>query len=296
MAQEQQTMLGKMKPVFREDFGEIAPLVADNDGVLAPNPYLVYTTNYDFTFDENAGSSSIVVPANQSIRRIMSTDRRGVVDIRRIYGRATSSDLLLSIYDNEYNRFLMNRPVHFRNIAGSAINPFLLPIPMVIHQSQSIVFDITDLSGADNTLELALKGRRYYFDAFKEVFDRASNASRLSRPYFYTTDDAVDLQIGTQIQSAYVTIVNDADFYLYDIKGYSEGDFRVKTTSLSTGIAWQNGWIHSANFMGQGNEAPYFEPMIIERRTQLKFDFVNLSAATNKIWLTLVGAHYYYPR
>lgn len=293
---DQPNSLNKMKPIFREDFGNIAPLVADNDGVLAPNPYLVYTTDYDLTFDENAGSSSITVPANQSLRRIISTDRRGAVDIRRIYGKATSPDLLVSIYDNEYQRFLMNRPVHFRNIAGSAINPFLLPIPLIIHQSQSLVLDITDLSGADNTIDLAFKGRRYYFDAFKEVFDKASNASRLSRPYFYTTDDAVDLQVGTQIQSAYVTIVNDADFYLYGRNGYSEGDFKVKITSLSTGLAWQNGWIHSANFMGQANEAPYFEPMIVERRTQLKFDFINLSAATNKIWLTLIGAHYYYPR
>ncbi|HDI51233.1 MAG TPA: hypothetical protein ENF45_01260 [Bacteroidetes bacterium] len=286
----------KITPIFREDFVNVAPLVKDEDQTLHPNPYLIRTTPFWLTFDEYAGTSTVTVPANQSIRRVMSTDKSGMVDIRRLSGKATSTELLVSIYDNEYQRFLMNRSIHYNNIIGTAYDPFILPVPLIIHQTQSLVIDLHDLSGADNVFDPAFQGYRYYFDAKHEIFDKEENASRLSRPYFYTTDDDVELQVSTDVQTAYITIVNDADFYLYAINSHQEGEYKIRITNLSTGLGWQNGWINSSNFAGRARDYSRFEPMLIQRRTQLKVDFINLHTATNKVYLTLVGAHYYYPR
>lgn len=290
------TSKNTQKPVFREDFSGAAPLVADENGILRPNPYLIHTIPFTMAFDEYGGSSAVTVPANQSIRRVMSIDKSGIVDVRRLNGKATSSEMLVSLYDNEYQRFLMNRPVHFSNIIGTAQDPFLLPVPLIIHQTQSLVLDLTDLSGVDNSFDPAFHGRRYYFDAFTEIFDKASNATRLSRPYFYTTDDDVNLQFNNNIQTAFLTIVNDADFYLYAINSHHQGDYRVKVSNLSTGLTWQNGWIHSDNFAGRARDYAFFEPMLLQRRTQLKIDFLNLHSSTNRVYLGFIGAHYYYPR
>lgn len=285
------------KPVFREDFQNIAPLIReDNTGVLKPNPFLVHSLPFFFTFDEIANSSNVQVPPNGTIKRIMSTDKSGIIDLRRICGTALDPNYLIYIYDNEYQRYLSNRPIHAQTIVGVADDPFLLPIPLILHQTQSLVLELTDLSGNINIVQIVFTGRRYYFDAKREVFDKASIATKISRPYFYTTDDSVALQVSNNIQSAFLTIVNDADFYLHQINAKYDDNFKIKITNLSNGLSFQNGWIAASSFSGQARDYAEFEPMLLQRRTQLKIEFINESLNINNIYLTFVGSHYYYQR
>jgi len=287
----------KRYPVHRHDFKRVAPIVCENDK-FKPTPYLLHTVPYDFTLDDVGGDSVVTIPAGQSSQIYMTNDNSGTLLVSTLTAIYTSIEFTAQIYDAEYQRYMSNRPIHASNLLGSAQYPYELPIDLFVEKTQVIKLDLRDLSIAPNTVRVSFGAMKMYWDYEGEFLQKTTEATKISRPYFYTTDDDVTLPaLATTITSANLTIVNDADFYYYTPTIYSDGAFKMKVTNSATGFGWSNGWIHSSLF---GGTALHHEkkdpPMIIQRSTQLKFDFMNLSGAPNRVFLCLGGVHYYYAR
>lgn len=52
--------------------------------------------------------------------------------------------------------------VRSENLFGTAALPFLLPVPIVIPPNGNIIYDIQDISAAENAIELAFVGYKIY--------------------------------------------------------------------------------------------------------------------------------------
>ena len=281
--------------LYREDVGGLAPLIKEGSTV-SPNPILVKTTPYQLVFDESSADSVVNLVANGTGRRTMTVDKAGVLDIRRLKGTFTDRDVLINIWDNEYQRYLSNNPLHVKTVIGDGTFPYEMPIPLLMHPTQTLRIELQNLTANPNAVRLCFEGQRYYFDSETFIFQRSSFANRTSRPYWYTNDADVSLAVSTNIVTAFLTIVNEADFYLHRITTDQTGPFRVRVTNVSVGRMMTNGWVHSNDFGGDAFNYMDMEPMLFQRRTQLKFELINLHSAQNDIYITFAGEHYYYER
>lgn len=281
--------------IYRDKLEGFAPM-ACRDNFLEPNPLLVGTIPYKLTFDEQSGDSTAVIPLNGTINRSMTNDKSGVISVLNLLGSATSSSYLVNIYDQQFQQYLANRALHAETIIGTAEYPYELPEELYIGRTQQLRVELTDLSGALNTIRFSFEGRKYYFAIEDIVFNRMSSANTISRPYFYTTDNDVALTAGTDIQTAYTTMVANADFMLYKTTIKTSGLCRIKITNMNTGYAYSNSWVLSTLFAGSSLHHEVLEPMLFQRKTQLRFDFINMSGAPNNVYITMAGMNYYYDR
>lgn len=287
-----------ISPRYRKDIKNLPPLVFDEKRkIYLPNPVLVHTTPYWLTFTEDAaGSNAAIVPANSTLQRNMNNDKTALVDLRSLMGVATSNNYIVRIYDNEYQRDLSNRPLHANTIIGVSTFPNQNPIPFLLSRTQSLFFFLTDLSGAQNTIRLTWQSMRYYFNIEEKILESLSQASEFSRLYYYTTDQDVTLPVGTTVQQESISIISEADFMLHRITSEQTGDFLIRITDAATGCRYMNGWIHSSTFSGNAQNYYDIEPMLLQRKSILSIELINLDVVPNTIYLTLNGANYYYKR
>jgi len=282
--------------IYRSRIEGIAPLICKDSINLEPNPILVRTVPYQWTFDEQAGDSIVVVPAGGTVSRVMTNDYAGPVMVKYLMGLATNQNLLINILDNQYGSYMMNQPIYYGTIIGTGNFPFELSDYLFVTRSQILRYDLTDLSLAPNTVRLVNDSFRLYFPAEETLFNRLSEANKISRNYFYTTDQQVTLVVSAAIQSFFITFINVADFMWNRTTFISDGAFRARIVNVATGITYTNGWIHSSMFGGNAQNYKDFEAMFICRGSQLRIDFVNLSLLPNRVFLTLTGMNYYYDR
>ena len=62
------------------------------------------------------------------------------------------------IKDSRNKRPFSNQQIHSSNIRGTGYNPFPLLTPFVFERKGSILADVTDISGANNTIRLGFIG------------------------------------------------------------------------------------------------------------------------------------------
>lgn len=62
------------------------------------------------------------------------------------------------IKDSRNKRPFSNQQIHSNNIMGTSTNPFPLLTPFVFERRGSILADITDISGANNTIRIGFHG------------------------------------------------------------------------------------------------------------------------------------------
>lgn len=77
---------------------------------------------------------------------------RGVVD----------GDFLLFMRTDSSDRQLMNEPVHSSSLLGTGQRPAPLHKPFLIPANTTLSFDLTDISGAQNEIQLTLAGFKVY--------------------------------------------------------------------------------------------------------------------------------------
>ncbi len=287
-----------IKKIHRQDIEDLPPLIYDkNKRMYLPNPLLVHTTPYWLTFvEDSTGSNAAVVPANSTLQRNMNNDKTAVIDLRYLTGTATSNQYLINIFDVEYQRYISNRALHANTIVGVSTFPNKNPIPFLLSKTQSLFIYLTNLTASTNTIRLAWQALKYYSDINNKIIPKLSKASQISRLYYYTTDQDVSLTVSTAIQRSAITIISEADFMLYRITSEQTGDFLIRITDSNTGFRFMNGWIHSSCFSGNAQNYYDFEPMLLQRKTILNIEFINLHTATNNVYLTFTGANYYYER
>ena len=80
-------------------------------------------------------------------------------NVMYINGYATNGDnLKLNIKITNRGKVLMNNNVLFSSIVGTAQRPFILPAPLKLDENSDIEITFTDLSGSNQTIDLALIG------------------------------------------------------------------------------------------------------------------------------------------
>ncbi len=72
----------------------------------------------------------------------------------------STGDFSVSVFDRAKNKFLMNDVVVNGNAFGNAEFPFILADSFLLERQKYLLFYLTDLSGAPNTVYLAAAGRR----------------------------------------------------------------------------------------------------------------------------------------
>lgn len=250
------------------------------------NPALLQTSPFYFGFDESGSDSVVTLSANSSQNRFMSSDQSGMIDVRTISAVATSFEFTAKITDTKINFELSNRPLHAKTLFGTQGRPFRLPYPIVLPKTQNLNFLLTDLSGSSNSIRLTCHGFKYYFDAENVIYRRLPLHSIVSS-FFYTTDTDVSLA-GSASDVNYIKIETH-DFLAYGITAYSTGAFLLKISDVNLGRAFQNGYIHSSHLGIAEYQNNWDQPILIKKKTQLRFDFTNLTGSTNNIYLNLFG-------
>ena len=296
------------KTIKAFEFKDIPPLIRRN-GKLEPNPLLVGTIPYYLTLDDLGGDNVLVVPASGTASRTMSNDVVADVELIAFMGAFTSPDCLINIRDEARKDVFMNRPIHSTTIIGQRIFPYMLPCRIPVYKKQQLKIDVTDLSGAINNVRFAFYGHRYYWDIkndFYSKFPEDDDKVRMnSRPYFYTTQDDITLPaVLGATANGFMTIIEDADFFVNGINAFSSAPFAVKITNASSGnVQWSNSFIMDDAFngtiapaTGANNFLKFPQPLCLQRRANIKIEFRNLTAAANRIFLTLAGTHIYYER
>lgn len=77
-------------------------------------------------------------------------------------GTSTSPSGDINMQDGATGRALMSAPVNFANFFGTAQLPFPLVEPYIIARSTAVNFTFRDASGAQNTVQLVLRGYKLF--------------------------------------------------------------------------------------------------------------------------------------
>lgn len=196
---------------------------------------------------------SVTIPANGSgIAAILIPSQYDFMWFT-LQGRSTGA-YLLTIKDAGTNREFSNKPLHNNTIIGNGNLPYILPQPYLVKRRGSIIFNISDLSGVSNVVQITLGGISYYDES---IIKKKEPALKGLMPYFYTTDDL--LTVGTAETLARFSVAKDHDFLINKV---SYKDTNSSTTlfyklSSTSGRAMNNDiYIDMASTIGN-SQYPY---------------------------------------
>ena len=116
-----------------------------------------YVWPYWFTTDP----SPIVLAANATARFAVPVGDDSHFEAMAMT-QVSTGNFSLQITETKTRQTLMNGPVTEVNAIGDAQFPSLFPKPYLVPAGEVLVFDFTDLSGAQNTIHFTLQGRRLY--------------------------------------------------------------------------------------------------------------------------------------
>ena len=177
--------------------------------------------------------ASISTVANGAGSVVITTPSRFDFLVKAISGRSTGA-YLLNFLGTGKSELLNNKPLHNSTVIGTGNLPYPLPFPIVLRRSGSFVIDVSDLSGAANTIEIQLHGIALY----KEEDTAAIVQKYLGMiPYFYTTDSTFALTTADATKN--ISLVNSHDFlftqWTYtDTNGATTIDIKLQATDGRT--------------------------------------------------------------
>lgn len=137
--------------------------MATNGKQAAPPPVLP-PLRIPFDYVVNA-----VVPANagqaggpSALNVSLQIQQDADFEIVFIVGTSTSPAGDVAVQDGATGRSLTSQPVNYANYFGTAQLPFPLVEPYIIARSTSVNFTFRDASGAQNTVQLVLRGYKLF--------------------------------------------------------------------------------------------------------------------------------------
>jgi len=107
----------------------------------------------------NAGT--VDIPASGTTTAAIPTDNDAHFVVYKIVG-ARDGACTLTIKDGARDRQWMNEAIHFDNFVGNGGFPNILPAPRFIPRGTVMSVNLTDLSGAANTVEINLVGIKLF--------------------------------------------------------------------------------------------------------------------------------------
>jgi len=232
-----------------------------------------------------------------------------------IHERLNNTLVWANIFDEGSKLQLTNRQVHIDTIFGRKITgagpiqagmlPHKLHETLWIEATRSLFMTLID-GAAGNTIWPTVLGRRFYgyanpSEEMSVAIEKRAARARLSTPFWMTLENpspanaAGDLTLaagGTGL--AFIRVPTTGHFEVAKIAAVSTGAFRYRVRDNRNGRMLTNDWIHVNAATGAG-PLPLIlpEPIVWQPNSQLQFDFVDLSAAPNTIYLTLAGRMIY---
>lgn len=104
-----------------------------------------------------------VVPLNSTGFQVsLQIQQDADFEIVFIVGTRTDARADVTMQDGATGRSFMNAPVNVDNFFGTAQLPFPLVEPYIIARSTSVNFTFRDTSGAQNTIQLVLRGYKLF--------------------------------------------------------------------------------------------------------------------------------------
>jgi hypothetical protein len=243
----------------------------------------------------------------------MPIDSQGHFEIFYAIANRTGA-ATIEFFDPGTSRRLQNRENHMDNIVagggGSGIGagfgasrPFIWPESYFMNvedAGRAMIVTFRDLTGAPNTIQLVLHGRRFYnkeapYEVYEKMYQTFGRKER-TNVYFQTTDDAavIPAVVGSLLNSP-SRVTDEADFEIFKITSSSTGayEFRLRVAAnsrpLSNDFVLVDGGTGSAEF-------PFIfqEPWLVERNHSIMVEFRNLIAGANTVFFTMTGRRLHY--
>ncbi len=253
-------------------------------------PYWLVTDPVTIALGANATSNPIP----------MLIDTQGHYEIFYSMFQSTG-DFTINIFDPGTRRFLMNREIHNRTIAGTARRPHIWPesyFMNVENAQRSLLVTFRDLSGNPNNIRFTLVGRRFYHkESPPEIQAKMTeffNKKERTNVYFLTTDDPIAL-LANATATFDIRTTDEADTEIFKLMSVQDGIFEFDLLDASTGRTFMNGLIRQEVGFGD-NEFPFILPesLVLERNYRLQARITDLSGAPNNIFLTFGSRRLYY--
>lgn len=106
-------------------------------------------------------STQKTLAANSSSTAVIDVDIDSHFLIKAITGIRTGG-ALVTISEGARGRDWSNTAIHIDNVVGNGQFPNTLPVPRFIHKGSTIIFNLQDLSGSSNAVEIDLIGVKLY--------------------------------------------------------------------------------------------------------------------------------------
>jgi hypothetical protein len=248
------------------------------------------------------GSVAVTLAANGSALLDFVIDDQGHFDWKYLMGDS-DGEYVLQFFDVGKNRELQNRPVPASLIVGSAQRPFVLPESYFFNVGDSqrnLRCKITDISGSQNVVRLALHGRRFYHkDADPDVaLAMRKYFGQGEKPYsYFLVPLENDPNTGAPptlpaLGTLTLTLQSDAgaDTELKKWMASSTGAFEVNIFDRSKNKFLMNDFIPSNDIFGNA-EFPFIpaDSYLLERQKYLIFYLRDLSGQTNTVYIAAAG-------
>lgn len=283
-----------------------------NTNRLAINPLKKGVRAYSAILD----GETIAVPANTTVQATSTITQDVQFEGYRLSGLTTdvgdpniSPRLLVQIRNPWLGWTLMNRGIHFATLVGNNLNPHIFAQTMYMPGPQALVYTLQDFSGGNVTFQASMGGRQILPSDLVETsanqeYKRLERLlkSRISMPYWLTTDQPINLTVANQDFTFPMSIPEGAHFeahYLMAISDVAVGGttFQFGLMDTYSGKWWYNrvnnpAWIDARYAVGNA-QFPYYldEPTYVaaNHKIMLSVRTPALLAGQMRIFFTIGG-------
>lgn len=111
-------------------------------------------------FVYSTGAQSVGASATVNVTISISADSD--FEVLKLTARPTNWNFTIQIQDTVTSKFWQDRALHAETILGSAMRPFILPVPRKLRANSSILVTLVDLSGIAQTIYVDFIGHKLY--------------------------------------------------------------------------------------------------------------------------------------
>lgn len=201
----------------------------------------------------------------------------------------------IKLTDIGYQRDFMSNPLHMRAIFGTAQLPGVLHEPAILDANSVLRAQITQISGGSVNLRPYIVGCEFY-DGDKKVLDLLAERKKVVQPFWMMPDNTTVVTLTANQTLNFVAQNGRGHFQGLSIVAVSTGAFSLEIQERRTGRTIMNGKITLSNGIGNAQYPYFFEaPFLVERSSDLRFTFTDLSNSGNTIYCAIQGKMFMCP-
>lgn len=219
-----------------------------------------------------------------------------------------SASYTILLRDPGMGRDFMNRPIHIRNIAGTAQLPLRLREPLYFPSRHNVLAEFAKLTGGAVYTRFYMHGptvcaydpilEKYPEDGnrLRTFIKRWNERLRYIQPIWLTTDISDVTMTSGQTVTYEIKIGDDACVEIFGMTAVATGNFSLEISEVETKTTIANTAITQTNGVGTG-QLPFIfpTPYLIRHGARLRLRFTDLSAGSNTVYMCLYGRKIYAP-